>query len=178
MEIHNQRAFHIQEICQHPVIQLRGHNLYKTGCTIFFPYPKRFPGTKFKGGWRNKILCRKTGWHQPVPFKLERSHFIHMKNIIKLPQAFFSVQCPRRNPQPLEIIENIRFNSLQPGFRRLYSLRFNAKGQILCLNQPVISLRQLILQHFRIFCADTVKVISLEGNRNGIGKGFLRSRQI
>ena len=58
MQADDQRAFHIQKIRQHPVIQLRREDLQKRNRTALLPDAKVVSFGKFKGAWRNEVLDR------------------------------------------------------------------------------------------------------------------------
>lgn len=88
-------------------------------------------------------------------------------------QALLSVQRFCRNTQPLEVVENIRFNAVQPGLCGFQSIRLDAKRQILCFHQPVVALCQLIPKHLRVLRADTVIHIAPQRNGDLPAIGFL-----
>ena len=67
----------------------------------------------------------------------------------------------------LKVIQDICLDSLQSRSGHLEVLCLNAKGNILCLHQTIISFCQLVLQHSLILLTDTVKSILLGRNIDG-----------
>ena len=48
MQVHDQTGFHIQKVCQHPVIQLRGENLQKRNSPVFLAHTELLAGAELK----------------------------------------------------------------------------------------------------------------------------------
>ena len=48
VQVHDQTGFHIQKVCQHPVIQLRGENLQKRNCPVFLTHTELLAGAELK----------------------------------------------------------------------------------------------------------------------------------
>ncbi len=97
---------------------------------------------------------------------------------MQLGQPRHTIQHLGRNAQPLEVVEDVSLNALQPGLCRPDVVGVNAEGQILGLDKTVVSFRQLVLQHLRVLSPDAVKIVLLRWNRNGAGKGLFGCRQI
>ena len=129
---------------------------------------------ELKGAGGDKVLGGQTAGGEPAPLKPERQLLVHVEDTMQLSKPRFSVQRFRRHAQPLEVIENVGLNALQTGLGRLDAVRVNAKGKILGFDQAVVSLCQLVLQHGHVFDADAVKIVPLERDVDGAGKGFLR----
>ena len=70
-------------------------------------------------------------------------------------------------PKYLEVIQDICLDSLQSRSGHLEVLCLNAKGNVLCFYQTIISLRQLVLQHSLILLTDVVESILLGRNIDG-----------
>ena len=81
-------------------------------------------------------------------------------------QALLTVHRRCRHAQPLEIVEDVGLNTLQPGLCRPNILRLDAKGQVLGLCQAVVAFCQLVLKHIGVFRPDTVEMVppGLDGN--------------
>ena len=178
MQADDQRAFHVQKISQHPVIQLWGQNLYEADGSVLFTHAELPAGAELKGAGGDKVLGGQAAGGEPVPLKTERQLLIHVEDTMQLGKPRLSVQRFRRYAQPLEVIENVGLNALQTGLGRLDAVRVNAKGEILGFDKAVVALCQLVLQHGGVLHPDTVKIIPLKGDVDGAGKGFLRCGKV
>lgn len=127
LDVHgnHKTGFHIEKICQHPVIEFRSQNLQEADRPHFSSHTETVSGFELKGTWGNEILDRQSGGSQPVPGEVERLRLVHMEDIVYQAQTLLSVQRFCRNPQPLEVVENIRFNALQPGLCGFQSIRLD-----------------------------------------------------
>ena len=178
MQADDQRAFHIQKIRQHPVIQLRGEDLQKRNSPVFFTHTELFAGAELEAGRRDEILGGQTGRSQPVPFKAERHLFIHVENAVKLCQPRLAVQGLGGHAQAFEVVENVGLNALQTGLGGLEAVGVDAESQVLGLDKTGVASCQLVLQHGGVLHPDAVKIIPLERNVDGAGKGLLRGCQV
>ena len=174
----NEGAFHVEEVRQHTVIQLRREDLQERYAAELFPHAKAAPVAELKGAGCDKVLDRQPGGCQPVPRELERHFLIHMEHPVHHAQTLHAVQQICRHAQTLEVIENVRFNAFQTGLCGAKRFCFYAKGEILGLNQTVIAARKLTLQHLRVFGADAVKIVAPGGNGHAPGKAVLRCGNI
>ena len=93
-------------------------------------------------------------------------NFNAFKNAVHEFETFKSIQRLRLYAKTLEVVEQIRFHSLQTGLRSFQTLRLNAEGQILGLYEAVVTSGKLVLEHFRVFCANVVKLVALRRNDN------------
>ena len=178
MQADNQAGFHIQKIRQHPVIQLRCKNLHKAHRSILLAHTELLAGAKFKAGRSDEVLGGQTGRSQPLPFKTERHLFIHVENAVKLCQPRLAIQGLGGHAHALEVVENIGLNALQAGFGSLEAVSVNPECEVLGLDKAVVALCQLVLQHSHVLHPDAVKIIPLERDADGTGKGLLRGRQV
>ena len=67
-------------------------------------------------------------------------------------------------------MDNIRWMT---GLSGLEAVRVDTEGQVLGLDKAIVTFCQLVLQHGHVLHPDTVKIIPLERNVDGVGKGFL-----
>ena len=178
MEADDQAGFHVQEIRQHPVIQLRRENLQKRNSPVFLTHTELLAGAELKAGRRNEVLGGQTGRSQPLPFKAERHLFIHVENAVKLCQPRLAVQGLGGHAHTLEVIENIGLNALQTGLGGFEAVGVNPECEVLGLDKAVVALCQLVLQHGHVLHPDGVKIIALERNVDGTGKGLLGGCQV
>ena len=94
---------------------------------------------------------------------------IHIHSVMEDFETFQTIQWPCRSPQHFKVVKNTCLNTLQPGFCCPQALRFNPKGDILCLHQTIIPFCELHFQHIRIFLPDVIKRIPFWRNVNGLG---------
>ena len=72
-----------------------------------------------------------------------------------------AVQSFRLHAQPLEVIQKVRFDALQPRLCSFQAVRLHAEGQVLGLDKPVVAPCKLVLEHFGVFGAYGVKLVPL-----------------
>ena len=92
MQADDQRAFHIQKIRQHSVIQLRRENLQKRNSPVFLAHTELLAGAELEAGRCDEVLGGQTRRGQPIPFKAERHLFIHVEDTVELCQSRLAVQ--------------------------------------------------------------------------------------
>ena len=175
---HYQAAFHVQELGQHPILQFRGQDLQEGHRRVFLSHAEHPGILELEGGRGNEILGGQAGRGQPFPIEAKRFLGIHVKHGVHQGQPFPAVQGSRLRAQPLEIVENIQLNPLQPQLCRPVIVRVHAKGDILGLGQAVVALGQLVLQHGGVFFPDGVKFIAFQGNEHTLLKALHANRQI
>ena len=178
VQVHDEGTFHIQKVRQHPVIQLRGQNLHEADSPVLPAHAEHFPVAELKRTGRNEILDRQTRRGQPVPLELEGRLLIHVEDGVDLGQPSFAVQDLGGHAQPLEVVQHIGLDALQPGLGGADAVGLDGKGQVLGLDEAVVAPRQLILQHLRVLHPDGVKVIPLGRDGNAVGEGLLGRRQV
>ena len=64
---HDYGTFHIQEVCQHTVVQFRCENLQERCAAVFLSNGKAAAGSELKGAGRDEVLDGKAGGGKPVP---------------------------------------------------------------------------------------------------------------
>ena len=88
-------------------------------------------------------------------------------------QAVIPIQRCSHNAQPLEVVEKVGFNAFQTRLCSAKVVCFDAEGQVLGLNQTVVTACKLVLQHLGILGSDGVKLITAGRDGDASGKGFL-----
>ena len=137
MHGHDQTALHIQKVGQHPVIQLRRENLQEGNLPDFPAHGEVFAVPEGKGAGRDKVLHRKPGGSQPVPVKQERLLLVHVEDAVEQLQTLFSVHRVSLNAQPLEVVQHIGLNALQPELGAFQRIGLDAEGQVLGLDMEL-----------------------------------------
>ena len=97
---------------------------------------------------------------------------------MELCQPRLAVQHRGSHAQAFEVVENVGLNALQTGLCGFKAVGVDAEGQVLGLDKTVVASCQLVLQHGGVLHPDAVKIISLERNVDGAGKGLLRGRKV
>ena len=88
------------------------------------------------------------------------------------------VQRFRLHTKPLEVIEEVDLNALQPGFRGFQIVRLYAEGNELGFDQPVIAAGKLRLQHLCVLRAELVERIRPRRDSNGLRVAVLVSGEV
>ena len=159
MHGHDHGAFHIEEICQHAVVQLRRENLQERCAAVFLSNGKAAAGSELEGTGCNEVLNGEAGGSKPVPREPERFLLVHVKNVMHQLEPVVPIQRFRLYAQALEVVENVDLNALQPWFCGFQIVCLNAEGNKFCLDQTVIAACKLHLQHFCVFCSKLVERI-------------------
>ena len=174
----HQTGIHGEEIRQHPVIQLRSHNLEKRSRGVFFTYAEGPAVREIKAGRSNEILRAQSCRRQPGPLKKEFILSVHMENAVHQLQARLAVHGFRHNAQPLEIVQQINLDALQAGLGGLDVVGVNAEGDELGFRQTVIAFGQLILKHIDVFQPNIIETVVPQGNHDGLLKGLSVGGQV
>ena len=85
----------------------------------------------------------------------------HVEQIMHQLQTFLAVQELRPYPQPLKVIHEVNFNVNEPRLCLFHRLCLNAEGQVLCLSETIVSLRELPAQHGTVLRSDSIEMILL-----------------
>ena len=164
MKIDRNVAVHLKEVGKHTVIQLRGKDLEEAHCTDGSAHLEALAFTEIKGSGCNKVLGRKprSGYH--VIGKSERLMRVHVEHIMQHFQPFVAGQRLSLHTESFEIVENIRFDTIQLCFCGTNGVSLHTEGDVLTLEQTVVAFGELILEHIGIFLADVIERILLFGN--------------
>ena len=161
MNTDHQIFVHIQELCQNFIRQFRGKDV-QIGCsTIGIAHHKVLAAFEQETGRGNEVFGRHAALQDAVIAEIELLLFLLMKGFVHDLKPFHAVQRVGFHAQHLEIVENIGFNTLQPGLCFPDAFCFNAERDVLRPNQTVVTLGKLLFQHLRIFHADIVELVVL-----------------
>ena len=161
VEIHHQVLVHIQEFRQHLICQFRSQNLQIACRAVGISHHEILPVTESEARRGNVVLGREAGFDQLVVVERKRIALLRVESLIHNLQALHTVQRVGRNAQHLEVVENIRFDTLQLWSCLPNIFSFNRKGDVLGAHQAVVALCQLIFQHLGILHTHIIKSISL-----------------
>ena len=97
---------------------------------------------------------------------------------MQLTEPLFSVQSICHNAHTFEVVDDVSFDAFQTGLCRPQTVCIDAKGQILGLNQTVVTLGKLILQHRCIFLTNGIEIVALGRNCNTAGEAIFRCSKV
>ena len=101
-----------------------------------------------------------------------------MKDIVHQLEPVMPVQRFRLHTKPLEVIEDVDLNALQPGFRGFQIVRLYAEGNELGFDQTIIAAGKLRLQHLCVLRAKLVERIRPRRDSNGLRVAVLVSGEV
>ena len=161
MNADDQIFVHIQKLSQHLIRQFRGKDV-QIGCsTIGVPHHKVLAAFEQETGRRNEVLGGHAALQDAVIAEIELLLFLLMKGFVHDLKPFHAVQRVGFHTQHLEVIQNIGFDTLQPGLCFPNAFCFDAKRDILRPNQTVVTLGKLLFQHLRIFHTHIIELVVL-----------------
>ena len=138
MQADDQRAFHIQKIRQHPVIQLRRENLQKRNSPVFFTHTELLAGAELEAGRRDEILGGQTDGASHSHSKRNGT----CSSMWKIPWSCASRALPSRvsaaTPRRLKVVQDVGLNALQARLGGFEAVRVDTEGQVLVLIRPLL----------------------------------------
>ena len=161
MDTDDQIFVHVQKLSQYLIRQFWGKDV-QIGCsTIGVPHHKVLAAFEQETGRRNEVLGGHAALQDAVIAEIELLLFLLMKGFVHDLKPFHAVQRVGFHAQHLEIVENIGFDTLQPGFCLPDTLCFDAERDVLRPNQTVIAFGKLLFQHLRIFHTHIIELVVL-----------------
>ena len=157
----NQVFVNIQKLGQHFVGQFRGQNLKIGYRAIGIAHHKVLAGFEQETRRRDIVLRPQAGFQYLVVGEGKRRFGFRVQRLIQDFQPFHPIQGIGGHAQDLEVVQNIRLDALQlrPCHCQIVSL--NGKGNVLGLEKPIVPLRQLVVQHLRVFHANIIEGVVL-----------------
>ena len=126
--------------------------------------------TKVKGSGSDEVLAGKSCPGNHIEGKAERLIAVHIEHIMKHFQPFVAGQRLGSHAESFEVVEDVGFNAFELRLCRAEGVRLNAEGDVLLLDQPVVALGELVLQHTGILGADVVEGVLLCRNVDALAK--------
>ena len=161
MNADDQIFVHIQKLSQHLIRQFRGKDV-QIGCsTIGIAHHKVLAAFEQETGRSNEVLGGHAALQDAVITEVKLLLFLLMKGFVHDLQPFHAVQRVGLHAQHLEIIENIGFDTLQPGLCFPDTLCFDTERDVLRPNQTVVTLGKLLFQHLCIFHTHIIELVML-----------------
>ena len=170
MKIDRDVAVHLKEVGKHTVIEFRREDLQETRRADGFAHLEALAFTEVKGSGRDEVLRAEScsGYH--VKGKAERLIGVHVEYIMKHFQPLIAGQRLGSHTEGFEVVENVGFNAFELRLCRAEGVRLNAEGDVLFLDQSVVALGELALQHTGILGADVVEGVLLCRNVDALAE--------
>ena len=170
MKIDRDVAVHLKEVGKHTVIEFRREDLQEAHRADGSAHLEALAFTEVKGSGRDEVLRAESRPGNHVKGKAERLIGVHVKHIMKHFQPFIAGQRLGFHTEGFEVIENIGFNAFELRLCRAERVRLNAEGDVLPLDQSVVALGELALQHTGILGADVVEGVLLCRNVDALAE--------
>ena len=170
MKIDRDVAVHLKEVGKHTVIEFRREDLQEAHRTDGSAHLEALAFTEVKGSGRDEVLAGKPCPGNHIEGKAERLIGVHIEHIMKHFQPFVAGQRLGFHAESFEVVEDVGFNAFELRLCRAEGVRLNAEGDVLLLDQPVVALGELVLQHTGILGADVVEGVLLCRNVDALAK--------
>ena len=116
---------------------------------------------RVKGSGRDEILRTESCPSNHVKGKAKRLIGVHVEHVMKHFQPFIAGQRLSFHAEGFEVVEDVGLNAFELRLCRAEGVRLNAEGDVLLLDQSVVALGELTLQHTGILGADAVSYTHL-----------------
>ena len=170
MKIDRNVAVHLKEVGKHTVIEFRREDLQEAHRTDGFAHLEALAFTEVKGSGSDEVLAGKPRPGNHIEGKAERLIAVHIEHIMKHFQPFVAGQRLGFHAESFEVVEDVGFNAFELRLCRAEGVRLNAEGDVLLLDQPVVALGELVLQHTGILGADVVEGVLLCRNVDALAE--------
>ena len=170
MKIDRDVAVHLKEVGKHTVIEFRREDLQEAHRADGSAHLETLAFTEVKGSGRDEVFAGKPRPGNHVKGKAERLVGVHVEHIMKHFQPLVAGQRLRPHTEGFEVVENVGLDAFELRLCRAEGVRLNAEGEVLLLDQPVVALGELALQHTGILGADVVEIVLLCRNVDALAE--------
>ena len=170
MKIDRNVAVHLKEVGKHTVIEFRRKDLQETRRADGSAHLEALAFTEVKGSGGDEVLRAESRPGNHVEGKAERLIGVHVEYIMKHFQPLIAGQRLGSHTEGFEVVENVGFNAFELRLCRAEGVRLNAEGDVLLLDQSVVALGELTLQHSGILRADVVEIVLLCRNVDALAE--------
>ena len=170
MKIDRDVAVHLKEVGKHTVIEFRREDLQEARRADGSAHLEALAFTEVKGSGRDEILRTESCPSNHVKGKAERLIGVHVEHIMKHFQPFIAGQRLGSHTEGFEVVENVGFNAFELRLCGAEGVCLNAKSDVLLLDETVIALGELALQHSGILGADVVESVLLCRNVDALAE--------
>ena len=120
-------GIHVQKILQKLVADVGCRDAQKAGGAKNAAHLEGAAVFEGKGGGRNGILHRKAAFHEVLPVKVELGCAVHVEHIVHEFQPLDTVQRLCLHTQPVEVVQQIVLDVLQPGFDLFHAVALDCR---------------------------------------------------
>ena len=170
MKIDRDVAVHLKEVGKHTVIEFRREDLQEAHRADGSAHLEALAFTEVKGSGRNEILRTESCPSNHVKGKAKRLIGVHVEHVMKHFQPFIAGQRLSFHAEGFEVVEDVGLNAFELRLCRAEGVRLNAEGDVLLLDQSVVALGELTLQHTGILGADVVEGVLLCRNVDALAE--------
>ena len=170
MKIDRDVAVHLKEVGKHTVIEFRREDLQEAHRADGSAHLETLAFTEVKGSGRDEVLRTESCPSNHVKGKAERLVGVHVEHIMKHFQPLVAGQRLRPHAEGFEVVENVGLNAFELRLCRAEGVCLNAEGDVLLLDQSVVALGELALQHTGILGADVVEGVLLCRNVDALAE--------
>ena len=180
LDVHpyDERAVHLKEVREQPVIQLRRDDVEEGHGAVFRAHAEVAAGRKRKAAWRDEVLHRHTAGRELLPVELELLLPVDVEDAVHQGKAGFAVQRLGLDTELAEVVEDVQLKALKPRLRGLVALGLDTEGDVLVLDETVVASLQLVLEHLRILDAQAVVLVAAQGDDDALAVGLLVGRRV
>ena len=107
-------------------------------------------------------------FYEVFPVKVKLAGTVHVEHIVHKFQPLDTIQGLCLHTQPMEIVQQVILNVVEPGLDLRHAFTLHTKGDELGLSQTIIALGKLLAQHLGILRTNIVKAVLLERNADAL----------
>ena len=153
-------SFHIHEIREDTILNLRGQYLQEGYRAVHFTYAETPRLAKLEGRRHDKVLDGQAACREPIPFKGKLSA-LRMEKAMQQRQPLLAVQHPCTRAHDLEAVQGVRLDPGKPCPRCRKIFRLNGQRDIFAFHKAVVAALILHLQDARGLHAHIVQRVAL-----------------
>ena len=159
LDVHgnNLAGIHVQKVLQQLVADVGCRDAQKTGGAKDAAHLEGAAVLERKGGGCNGILHGKPAFYKVFPVKVELAGTVHVEHIVHELQPLDTVQGFCLHPKPVEVVQQIVLDVVEPGLDLCHAFALHTKGDEFGLGQTIIALGKLLAQHLRILGTNIIK---------------------
>jgi len=135
---------HIQKVLQKLVADVGCRDAQKAGGAEDTAHLEGTAVFERKGGRGNGILHGKAAFHKVFPVKVKLACTVHVEHIVHEFQPLGTVQGFCLHPQPVEVVQQVVLDVVEPGLDLRHAFALHAKGDEFGLGQTIIALGKLL----------------------------------
>ena len=161
---------HVQKVLQKLVADVGCRDAQKAGGAKNATHLKGAAVLEGKGGGRNGILHGKSTFHKVFPVKVKLGCTVHVEHIVHEFQPLGTIQGFCLHTQPVEVVQQIVLDVVEPGLDLRHAVALDAVGQEFGLGQTVVALGKLLPQHLAVLGSHIIKAILLVRDADALFK--------